>query len=161
MKQLLILLCVCIGIGSAEAKRQKTTMGGRLRVEQSTDNQTETAAPPDTLVPAAGQVMFSGYDKTLTANKESFFVTNRMDSLAIMEICVEFDYTDMTGRQLHHATHRVRCDIPPGQTRQLTVPAWDKQHAFYYYRSVAPQKRPGTPYKVKSELKSVAVTSPD
>lgn len=93
---------------------------------------------------------FSGYEKPNSALRETFLVTN-LDSLDINGLAVEFEYFDMAGRQLHRASHRLIADVPAGETRMLSVPTWDRNHTFHYFRSPAPLRRQSTPYKVKSK----------
>lgn len=102
----------------------------------------------------APQLRFSGYDKPNAASRETFLVTN-LDSLEINGLAVEFVYFDMEGRQLHRASHRLITDIPAGETRMLSVPSWDRNHAFHYFRSPAPKRRSSTPYRVKSDASYV------
>lgn len=124
---------------------------------QSIAQQTDTVAAPE-----AGTVKLSGYDKTLRANRESFFVTNALpDSSTIIALDLTFDYCDMSGRQLHKVTRTVRCDIPFGETRNLSVASWDKQHTFYYYLSPAPARSAGTPFRVTSTVERVVTVSPE
>ncbi|MDE6315658.1 MAG: hypothetical protein K2L71_04245, partial [Muribaculaceae bacterium] len=87
-----------------------------------------------------------------------FFVTNAMaDSCSVVALELTFDYEDMSGRQLHRQTRVVRCDIPSGHTRRLSVPSWDRQHTFYYYMSPAPKRVQATPYVVRSTVERVFV----
>ncbi len=102
----------------------------------------------DTVMPA--RLRFSGYEKPNAALRETFLVTN-LDSLDINGLAVELEYFDMSGRQLHRTSHRLITDIPAGQTRMLSVPSWDRNHSFHYFRSPAPKRRQSTPYKVKSK----------
>ncbi len=101
----------------------------------------------DTVRPA--NVRFSGYEKPNAALRETFLVTN-LDSLEINGVAVELEYLDMENRQLHCVTHSLITTIPAGQTRMLSVPTWDRNHSFHYFRSPAPKRRQSTPYKVKS-----------
>lgn len=100
------------------------------------------------------QLRFSGYDKPNAALRETFLVTN-LDSLDIDGLAVELEYFDMEGRQLHRALHRLTINIPAGETRMVNVPTWDRNHAFHYFRSPAPKRKPSTPYRVKSSASYV------
>lgn len=100
----------------------------------------------DTIVPDDNIVVLSGYDKPRKSRKESFFVTNSGNS-TLIELCVDFIYYDMDGRMIHKAEHKINCNIPSGETRQLYIPSWDKQLSFYYCKS---SKSPsGIPYEVE------------
>lgn len=91
-------------------------------------------------------ILLSGYDKPINASRETFFITNRTDSV-LSSLTIMFTYSDMTGRLLHKATHSIPCDIPPGETRSVSVPAWDRQHSFYYHKSAVPRRK-STPFAV-------------
>lgn len=95
----------------------------------------------------AGKIRFSGFDKTPSSNKESFFITNSTDSI-MKGLTVEIEYTDLKERLLHKRSVAIDCDIPPKDTRRVDVPTWDIQHAFRHYRC-SPTKRPTTPFRVK------------
>ncbi len=98
----------------------------------------------------------SGYDKPLNSYKESFFATNNSND-TIIHIQLTFNYFDSQKRQLHSATKNINCTIPPGETRQLSISSWDKQKAFFYYRSPQP-RRQATPYSVTHSIDFVVTT---
>lgn len=107
----------------------------------------------DTIVPADGAIKCAGYDKPNRATRETFFITNSMpDSLAVDAVCLTLDYFDSDGRQLHSATHTVSVNIPAGETRNVSVPSWDRNNSFHYYLSPAPARRASTPYSVRSRI---------
>lgn len=146
---LLVIMTVVVG----EAKRVRTgpTRLSRQRIEVEEALKADTVFAPD-----SEWVRLSGYDKTLRSVSESFFVTNALpDSVAIIEIDVVFEYSDMAGRQLHSEERCVKCHIPRGETRRLDVASWDKQQSFYFHLSAAPKRAQATPYRVKSIVKSV------
>lgn len=92
------------------------------------------------------KIKFSGFDKTPSSNKESFFITNSTDS-TLHGLKVNIRYTDLSDRLLHERSVEVDCDIPPSGTRRVDIPTWDLQHAFRHYRSPA-TRRPTTPFRV-------------
>lgn len=146
------MLCSAAAIGQVQ-----NTMQRRLqRVSEPRETITSVAAATDTVTPDTSMIRLAGFDKTLTATREAFFVTNRMAG-TIKELRIRISYHDMRGRQLHEATHTLTTDIPAGATRQLTIPAWDRQHSFYYHRSVRP-RRQATPFDVKCTIEMAAVT---
>lgn len=154
MRRLLVILALMVApVGFVSAKKVRTgpTRPPQLRTETVETIKTDTILAPDTTA-----VRLSGYDKTLRTTRESFFVTNSLpDSVAIVGLELIFDYTDMSGRQLHNVERKVKCYIPRGQTRRLDVASWDKQQTFYYYLSNPPKRTQATPYRVKSIVKSV------
>lgn len=128
---------------SARKKRVATT---RPRLERL-DTSADIIAAVDT-IPASDldSLKLSGYDKPLRSRRESLFVTN-MTGLRLTEISLSISYYDMEGRELHHEDVAVGVDIPPGATRQILFPSWDRQLTFVYYRSERSSK--GVLYKVK------------
>ena len=101
------------------------------------------------------KIRFYGFDKTVTSQKESFFISNRLDrQAAAFEI--EITYFDMQHRQLHQRLVQVECEIPPGETRRVDVKSWDTQKAFYFHQSAAP-RRQATPFDVRLRLKSLSL----
>lgn len=92
----------------------------------------------------------------MDSRTESFFIINRTHH-TLTGITVTLTYSDTSGRQLHQATHRVECDIPPGHTRQATVPSWDRQQSFYYAGSRTPRRR-STPFTVTCRITSASLT---
>lgn len=100
----------------------------------------------------------SGYDKALRSRRESFFVSNKLggeDAIVWLEFTI--GYYDMSGRELNSRRASLHCDIPAGATRNLTIPTWDTQQAFYYYRSQRPRRSVATPYNVKFTIDRIVV----
>lgn len=161
MKKLVILTVIAImAVALTYAGARRTRTGpARTPIVAPVSSQQRDVSEADTIVaPADSLIRLSGYDKTLRANRESFFVTNGLpDSVTVIELCLTFDYMDLSGRQLHRLTRTVKCDVPSGQTRNLSVPSWDKQHTFYYYMSPAPRRVQATPYMVRSTVERVVV----
>lgn len=104
------------------------------------------------------EVSFAGYDKPLQSRRESFFATNGDSARTVERIWLTATYYDMAGRMLHRRTIAVDGPVPPGQTRQLTVPSWDTQRSFYYHLSTPPTRTPGTPYRVTLAPDSMIVS---
>lgn len=101
------------------------------------------------------KIRFYGFDKTVTSQKESFFISNGLDK-TLTGVEVEITYFDMKKRQLHQRLVPVECEIPPGETRRVDVKSWDSQKAFYFHQSAAP-RRQATPFDVRLRLKSVTL----
>lgn len=100
------------------------------------------------------QIVLSGFDKPLRSNRETFFVINHTDC-RIISLTVEFSYLTLDGRMLHSRIVRVGCDVPAGETRQVSCRSWDLQQSFYYSLSQRPRRSAGTPFEVKSRVVSV------
>lgn len=95
-------------------------------------------------------VRFSGFEKTLRSRRESVHATNLLAADTILSLEIEIEYLDTKGRQLHQRTVSVDCEIPPGQTRMLDFPSWDKQQVWHYRLSKPPRSNSqATPFDVK------------
>lgn len=104
----------------------------------------------------AGKIVISGYEKTVADANESFFVTNGTP-FRLSRLALKFIYTYAeSGEMLHEEVYDADCDIPPGETRQVFVRSFDRQHRLYYAESRRP-RRPATPFRVKYELLSYDV----
>lgn len=137
------LLTATMAMTAGASPRKRTTTRPRLE-------RIVSAAPTgaDTVAPALlDSIAISGYDKPLRSRRESIFVTNRTGR-HLSAITVAIDYLDMQGRMLHHADIPLVIDTPPGETRQVTFPSWDRQLSFVYHRSDRSYNRRGTPYTV-------------
>lgn len=87
----------------------------------------------DTLsVVSADSLRLHGYDKPLRSMHETFFATNP-GTTSISAVTLDIIYRDLAGNMLHARRLRIACDIPPGQTRQLRTPAWDRQQRHYFH----------------------------
>lgn len=140
---LIVLLTLLADYAPMQARTVTTRRGIGQRREMP-------MAARDTLRAVADSVAVVGYDKPMRASRETFFVVNRTGR-RIDGVNVTFAYYDLTGRMLHSVTVDVKCDIPAGETRQLSVPTWDIQRLYYYRASPAP-RRGGTPYDVRHRV---------
>lgn len=104
-----------------------------------------SCSPADTRSP-----LLTGYDKRAGSDTESFFITNRADS-TLTSFTVELTYLATDSTQLHRRTITRRCDIAPGETMRHDIRSWDRQHSFYYHKSMAPRgKYRATPYLLRA-----------
>lgn len=140
-----IIIIALIAIGFNCMAQRATRKNLKVKPTADTTIVCDTLTCPNTDI-----VVISGYDKPLYSTKETFFVTNNGKN-TIVGINITFNYFDNQNRQLHQATNTVKCNIPPGETRHLSISSWDKQKAFYYYRSPQP-RRQATPYKVNHNI---------
>lgn len=122
------------------------TTRGKLKVGRKSVA-TAVQAVNDTVVPSAGMIVVSGFDKPLRSYRESVFVTNR-SRRRLIGVRLTISYLDADGRLLHRAVQTLPADIPAGETRQLMFPSWDRQQAFYYELSSKPRRADGTPFSV-------------
>ena len=148
----LLIVIIFILLGALSATGQRTTRKN-LRPSPAAVTGHDYTHLFDTIATSADSaaVAFAGYEKTLSSSQESFFATNKTDSL-ITRLDIELNYLDMTGRQLD--TRRITLDtqMTPGQTRRFDIKSWDRQKVFYYYLSPAPRSSHATPYKVTIRL---------
>lgn len=153
---IIVLLLVSL---SLSARKQRTGPQQLHPVPAQSERVEPQPVPFDTVFsPSKSEIRFSGYDKPNRATRETFFVTNNLlDSVTIVEIEVTFTYSDMQDRMLHRASQVIKCDIPHGETRKLSVRSWDANNAFHYFRSTPPQRRASSPYKVSSAVKKAIV----
>lgn len=113
-------------------------------------------APFDTITPATGAVRVLGFEKTIRARKESFFMTNNSAD-TLQSVCLDIEYRDMRGRQLHRRTHWLDAALPPGQTRRFDILAWDRQQTFYYRVHPRPRRRDAVPFDVSITVPAVTI----
>ena len=162
MRAILLFIVAILVALSVSARKQRTGPSRLTPVSEPVEEQvlTDTSLVIfDTIIaPSKSHLRFSGYDKPNRATRETFFVTNNLpDSATVTEIEVEFTYMDMQNRMLHRQSHTIGCEIPPGQTRKLSVRSWDTNNAFHYYRSEPPKRRQSTRYKVSSRVISALI----
>lgn len=118
-------------------------------VTRSDIDRLERLVTADT-VAYADRISLSGYDKTLYDRNETFYVSNGTP-FRLSRVVVKMVYTNESGEMLHEQTYDIACDIPSGETRQLSVRSFDTQHTHYYYKSRKP-RRSAIPYKVEYTL---------
>lgn len=122
-----------------------------------TENAGNLTAVYDTIVcPPKETLSISGYDKSLNATKEVFFVTNNSAD-TIYGISLTFTYLDMTGRQLHKRSHRLDDVFPAAETRRAQISSWDTNRSFYYKNSREPRTA-AIPYDITLHIDTLFVS---
>lgn len=142
MKKFLLAIALSAACATfIPAKVVKTTRPN-LKLKETAKQTAEPEHIP-TLVFAGRDsvIVLSGFDKKLSSDRESFFVTNRSDSTDITRIVFTIKYLDMQQRQLHLLRRNLRVDIPAGETRYVSFRSFDRQHSFYYEKSGVPRVR--------------------
>lgn len=131
------------------------------RAERKAAPRAETPAACDTICGnATDSVIVSGFEKAQKASRESMMLTNNT-ARELSSIRIEITYTDMKGRMLHKAVHDVAVEIPPGETRMVNVPSFDRQNLFYYHLSpMQARARQATPYDVKVQVLHICYPKP-
>lgn len=112
--------------------------------------------PGFTVLTDSVPVQLSGYEKPLHATRETFFATNTGDSSTVCRIWITATYYDVDWRMLHRRSESVDAHVPAGETRQISIPSWDRQKVFYYEHS-APVRAAGTPYKITITVDSALI----
>ncbi|MCM1450159.1 MAG: hypothetical protein NC082_07435 [Clostridiales bacterium] len=164
---LLVISAVMLLQVHADAQRQRTTIGmGRSRsirshIPAGTGTSglkwtEDTLSGVDDCVKVLG---LSGYDKPISANRETVHVTNLSDSLTVTGFEMEILYLDRQGRELHRRFVTVNETIETGHTEMVSFPTWDLQRSFYYRLSVKP-RRQATPYDVRCSVRNVFYRKP-
>lgn len=141
------LLAVILMLTASGLHAQKTTSRGlKMRSRPVVElRDTVTGALADSIV------AFSGYEKTLSATRETLFITNRGEA-PVEALSFDIAYHDRAGRLLHSRRVDLNCYIPAGETRRVDFRSWDTQKSFYF--SGGPRPRVSAiPY-------TVAITHP-
>jgi hypothetical protein len=139
-----ILLPLMAFVAVAAGQNLRTTRHGSLKPIEKTLSQDTTVAATDSV--CLDSIGVSRYDKPLRSLRETFFVTNHYaDTIVALSLRLRYDTTD--GTMLHQRDATVACEIPPGETRQLYLTAWDKQFTYYYYDTrIRPKSTRSVPY---------------
>lgn len=138
---MLLLLCAI----PFWAQRQSSIRKG-LKADKGALVATRDSGLLDTVAASGTEVRFSGYEKTLRSTRETVFLTN-LSGRELDRVIFHITYFDAQGRQLHKVRKNLYAGIPPGETRRLDFPTWDRQFAFYYIRSPRPRVS-AIPYNV-------------
>ena len=96
---------------------------------------------------------FSGFDKKGTSSVENFFVTNRSEKF-VKSLYLRISYFMPDGRLLHRRLEKIDCNLPAGETRNVEIKSWDRQHSFYYVKSLG-QHKSATPFDVTIDVVNV------
>ncbi len=147
MKPLLIILSIAVSVC---AFSQNTTRRNLKLKDASQASATRTLSA-DTIVPAPGKLVFSGFEKAQQSTIETFFVTNHTDSL-FDAIKVTINYFDRNDRQLHSRSEYIKIHLPARETRSVSVKSWDRQKLWYFSGSQARHNEYCNPFSVTISL---------
>lgn len=158
LRSLVVILAVSPFLPGQKACAEKT-LRGKLKVEKVQNTEKSHQLVFDTVtVVSQSDIRLSGYDKPLNSRKESLFVSNRTER-EITAVEIRITYKDMQQRMLHETEKLLRTDIPPGETRRVEFPSWDRQNSFYYYKGRQPRVGNVTPYRVDCSVIRYVSTS--
>lgn len=146
-----ILIAVILTYSSISPEAKKTTL--RLKTPKSANN---AHAPErqyiqaDSILSAeiGSRIGFSGFDKPYNSKKETFLISNNSDH-HLAGIALRIEYFDSQQRMIHARLEEIIRSIPAGETRFISIPAFDPQSTLYYHLSKAPRKGGGQPFHVK------------
>lgn len=148
MRHLPVILILLFAV-AATAAPQRTTRKGLRAAPGATGLHAPCA---DTIRGACtDSITLAGYDKPLRSRHETMFVTNRSRH-NITGLGLTLSYYDSHGRKLHGRSISVAVELSASDTRQIAIPSWDRQQAFYYHRSSRPRKADATPYDVRIDI---------
>lgn len=105
-----------------------------------------TVLAPDSMGAYADSLFFTGYEKTSSADYESFLIHNHTPYF-VAGVLIEITYFSTDGRMLHRRTSEIPCFIPPHETRKSDLRSFDPQHSYHYVESSA-GRNGAFPYKV-------------
>ncbi|MDE7396583.1 MAG: hypothetical protein K2M98_02530 [Muribaculum sp.] len=149
MRLSVVSIIIAVAIVCMSAQHTRTTRRGKLvpdtttTVKSSTDaNRTLIEANPDSII-------ISRYDKPLRSLRETFFVTNLYsDTLTTLSLQLSY-YVAGSEEMLHKRDAMLPCIVPPRETRQLYLSAWDRQFTYYHADTrIRPKSAKAIPYTV-------------
>lgn len=88
-------------------------------------------------------IYISGFDKPTFSDYESFFVVNHSD-YHLARITGTLTYYSANGEMYTSRRIEKNIDVPPGETRHISIRSWDTQHSFRYLYSTPGTKRVNT-----------------
>lgn len=157
---MLVLLAAVAQIADAQSTRRRAVRAAKTvaavvdKTEAKTDTVTDRAEI-DRLV------KLSGYKKVLASRVETLMITNQTAADTIRSVEVDIDYRSPDGAQLNRRTVTFTADIPPGETRHVSVASWDRQQIFYHI-DTPPARRTqrATPFTVTLHPLRLILTPP-
>lgn len=128
--RLLLVLIAFIVVTLHMAADTRTTRR-HLNVAEINQHAHNDSCPPSYNA-CPDSIIIKSYDKPLRSNRESFIVTN-LHQATLSSISIKIVYREMNGEMLHSETYKIKCDIPPKETRMLYKSSWDKHQSFFYH----------------------------
>jgi hypothetical protein len=158
ISQKIILLAIAALTFSAMFADRVVTTRKNLKVNVATSaNLSPADATADSLIAPTNAVRFCGYEKTLSATRETIFIENLTDSI-IQQIAFTINYLDSSNRQIHSRKVKRDIKIPAQQTRRLDIPSWDTQKSYYYIHGKRPRKS-ATPYNISISADTLIINA--
>lgn len=106
-------------------------------------------------------IRIEGFKKAVASRVEAVLITNNSASDTIRGVEADIDYRTLDGKQLNRRTVTFSVDVPPSETRHVSVESWDKQQLFYHY-DTPPVRKTGrtTPFKITLTPLRIIVSKP-
>lgn len=150
----LILVSAAIGgVQESEAKKKTLKLGVPKTEQKAQPGEGWIEADSIVLEECRGLLEFSGFDKPYNSRKETFLITNSTGRY-IAGVKVKIEYHDLQERMINAREETIVRNIPPGETRMVSLKAFDPQSTLYYHRSRAPRYG-GQPFTVRIILQKV------
>lgn len=153
------ILAILIPTAAIPAHADRTLRGklkAKKEITAGTNDDANKMVFDTVFSPSDSLIRIAGYDKPLNSRVESFFITNLLDR-ELTGIDVRLTYSDTSGRMLHEMTRHINVIVPPGATRRVQFPSWDRQQTFYYRRGRRPRTANVTPYDVRCTVISIII----
>lgn len=148
MKPILSLLIILLSVTAFADTRTRTTRRHLKPIIAEATNDTIRPTDP-AMTGSPDSLSIKGYDKPLRSMRETFFITNR-HCMPLHTVKLHISYYTMGGEMLHSRDVTIDTTIPPGETHQVSTPAWDRQKAYYYIGTrVTPRSKKALPYYPK------------
>lgn len=93
-------------------------------------------------------VSMETYEQTSTDSEGTISLKNNTKE-DVHNVSFMLEYLDMNGKPLDYKIFDYNIDIAPGMTRQLNIPAYQRDRFYHYYKSDGFEKA----FKVRYELK--------
>lgn len=152
MKALAVIFLVAVVAGFTHAQRVSTLRPGKLEpISHVPDFVAADMAVDST---AADSIRITSYDKPLRSLRETFFVTNQSATDTVVRLVLSLTYLSVSDSvMLHSRDASIACEIPPLQTRQLYLIAWDRQYTYYSeHTRIKPTGTRAVPYTTRIKV---------
>lgn len=153
MTALLILSAALPAAGRKVTTTRPVTAAKAAKIAKAAANEAP-AVTVDTIAAGDSTLRLAGYDKPLRSRHESLLITSLVDD-TVVGATFTITYLDLQGRTLHERDVTVNALVPPGETRLVDFPSWDRQQAFYYHRGPKPRSAAVTPYDVSIRMRAL------
>ena len=159
MKGILLILLAALAAtaGFVQAQRVNTLRPGKLEPLSHVPGFAGTDVVADSA--AADLIKITSYDKPLRSLRETFFVTNLSATDTLTRLMVSLTYLSVSdSAMLHSRSASLSCEIPPLQTRQLYLVAWDRQYTYYSENTrIRPSGTRAIPYRTRIRVEGAAL----